>query len=624
MADKSNKMTIAKILRDCKLAFVAVFFFSFLSNLMMLATPIAMMQIFQRVLPSQSMPTLIMLVIISMGALVMQIFIDVMRAKAMARVGAKIDRELSEEVFRCHLLTTLTKGSEREVRGLKDLNQFKGFLSSASMYSIMDSLWLPFFIGIFFLIHPVLGGTMLAGALLLLVLAVMTELMTKKPSEEAEEESWRMMKNSRANIDNAEVIMAMGMMPGILNSWKENVRNARTSKLKALDISSFFSVTTRGIQMIFQLLVVSVSAVLIIDHQIHPGAMVAALIMSSRILMPVVMMVSNWQGVISARDAYRRLKKLLEDAPDENAAMELPAPMGRITAEKLTYTPPKASKPIVARVAFEIEPGEVTAVIGATASGKSTIAKLLVGVVKPQLGCVRLDGANIYQWPQDSRGKYVGYLPQNVELFGGTVRENIARMGEQDPEKVVEAARKAGVHEMILQFANGYDTEIGIAGMKLSGGQRQRIGLARALYGSPKLLVLDEPNANLDAEGEAALAKAIMQARKEGTTVVLVSHRKEILKMVDKIIYIKGGRVALSGPRDEILQRMSKTQKAGGPAAVTAKKPAAAIQAKKMAPNAVPNMAAEGAGYDGLMSAEAEVGDEYKVPKSPLAKKDMV
>ncbi len=615
MAKKPEKPSVKKSLKECRMAFVAVFLFSFLSNLMMLATPLAMMQIFQRVLPSQSIPTLVMLVIISVGALIMQIFIDVMRARTMSRVGAKIDRELSQEVFRCHLLKTLDSGSEREARGMKDLAQLKGFLSSSSLYSIMDSMWLPFFILIFFMIHPVLGGVMLVGAFLLLTLAVMTELMTKKPSEESEEDSWRVMKDTRSNIDNAEVIMAMGMMPGILKTWQQSVKKARVSKVKATDISSTFSVTTRGIQMIAQLLVVSVSALLIIDHKIHPGAMVAALIMSSRILAPVVMMVSNWQGVVGARDAYKRLKKLLESAPDENAAMALPEPKGRISAEKLTYTPPKASKPVVARVVFDIEPGEVTAIIGATASGKSTIAKLMVGVIKPQLGCIRLDGADIYQWPQESRGQYVGYLPQNVELFAGTVRQNIARMNDEDPEKVVEAAQKAGVHEMILKFSKGYDTDIGISGAKLSGGQRQRIGLARALYGNPKMMVLDEPNANLDAEGEAALARAIMGARKEGVTVVLVSHRKEILKMVDKIIYIKGGKVALSGPRDEVLQRMSMSSQKN--AKVSSAVSPQAIKQKMSQKKALEKKS----DYD-LMSADTDLPDG--IGQTPLSKKGTI
>ena len=558
MKNFKERPQFKEFFRKVRYAYFSVFLFSFFSNLLTLSTPIAMMQIFQRVLPSQSTSTLIALFLVTALGITTQVLLDVMRNWSMSRVGLKLDRDFSAELFRCHMFDALERGKDKDPRTLKDLTQFRTFMSSSSLYSMMDSLWVPFFIAIFFFIHPALGMVMLAGASILVAMAILSEIMTRKPTQEAEEANNLATKEARASMQNAEVIAAMGMMPGILQSWEKLNLKARSLKVVATDRGAAISIVTRGVQMLVQLSVISVSALLIINHEIHPGAMVACMIMSSRVLAPVVMMISSWQNVIETRESYKRIKNFLLKTPPQMESMSLPEPTGRVTVEKLTYALQGRAKPIINRVDFEMNPGDIVGLIGPTASGKSTMARLLVGIYKPSLGAVRLDGADVYQWSKEELGKYIGYLPQDVELFSGTIGENISRMSASgDPQKIVEAARVAGVHDMILKLPRGYDTNIGSEGGMLSGGQKQRIALARALYGNPKFIVLDEPNANLDGEGEAALAQALIKAKAHGASTILISHRKEILKMVDKIVYLQHGRVAIAGPRDEVLKRMA-------------------------------------------------------------------
>ncbi|MHA1539803.1 MAG: type I secretion system permease/ATPase [Alphaproteobacteria bacterium] len=555
-----DRPDIQKVLRACRAAYLSVFFFSFISTLLTLATPISMMQIFQRVLPSQSLSTLFMLFVVTTIAIVAQAFLDFFRNKVMGRVGAKFDKDLQKELFRCHLFHSLDDADSKDGAVLKDLGKFKGFMSSTALYSLMDSCWIPLFIFIFFFLHYALGFVVLFGTLILIGLALLNEFLTKEPTREAEIASMRSMGEAQSNLRNAEVVAAMGMLDDLSHDWEETNKDARHLRLKATDRNRALSIATRAVQMLIQLSVISISAYLIIAGEIHPGAMVAAMIMSGRVLAPVVMSVSNWQNVIEVRGAYNRIRQFLKDTPPPIVGMTLPNPKGHVVVEKVSYSIPRSDKLVLSRISFELIPGEITALLGPTAVGKSTLAKIIVGVLKPVMGAVRLDGANIYQWASSDVGKHIGYLPQDVELFNGTVKRNIARMGKEDPTKIVDAATRAGIHQMILNLPKGYDTEIGMGGAFLSGGQRQRLGLARALYGNPRFIVLDEPNANLDSEGEIALANGLVAAKESGASVLLISHRKEVLKMVDKIVYLHEGKVALAGPRDEVLKRLAANQ----------------------------------------------------------------
>ncbi|MEJ0067927.1 MAG: type I secretion system permease/ATPase [Pseudomonadota bacterium] len=448
-------------------------------------------------------------------------------------------------------------GGARHAQLLRDLDSFRQFLTGPAVHAIFDLPWMPIYVAILCLLHPLLGLVALAGAVVLLLLAGLNELLTGRPLRRANEAALRSYGFTDAALRNAEVIQAMGMQPGLLARWERDRREMLGYQAAASDRNASLTALIKLCRLFLQSLILGVGAWLAIDHAVTPGVIFAGSLLMGRSLAPVEQVVGAWKQFVAARQAYRRVRKLLIDEPGRGFGMQLPRPQGRLSVERLVFAPPGSDKPLIKGISFELPAGQGLGLIGPSAAGKSTLARLLVGAWKPNLGHARLDGADVYDWNRADFGRHVGYLPQDIELFAGTVRDNIARFQDASPADIVEAAQKAGIHEMVLRLPNGYETEIGDGGAALSGGQRQRIALARALFGNPRLLVLDEPNANLDAEGELALAQTLADLKAAGTTLVVIAHRPAILGSVDKILVLRDGAVEAFGPRAEIVARLA-------------------------------------------------------------------
>jgi PrtD family type I secretion system ABC transporter len=542
-------------LSRCRRGLVAVAGFSMVINLLMLTVPLFMLQVFDRVLTSQSTQTLLYLSLIAVGALILLGLFELMRSRVLVRIGSWVDRVLSPIVFKRGLDNALV-GSAYRTEALRDVGVLRGFLGGGGIMALFDSPWVPIYILVIWLLHPMLGAFALAGAVALFVLALVNHLLTHRKLAEANAAASKNFRGAESAFRNAEVIDGMAMGSALARRW--DAGNARILALQAgaSDHAGTLAAMTKSFRLMLQVGILGLGAWYVLQAQLTPGGMIAASIILGRALAPVEQAIGAWKQMMGAREAWRRLSELFARPPLHPDAMPLPRPRGQLAVENVSWSPPGMRVPIIKAVSLALEPGEVLAVIGPSAAGKSTLARLMVGIGQPQIGRVRLDGADVFSLSRDSFGDYVGYLPQDVELFPGTIRENIARMEDGDPDKVVAAARMAGVHDMILRLADGYDTDIGDQGALLSGGQRQRIGLARALYGGPALLVLDEPNSNLDSTGEEALNSAIAAAKENGTTVVLVAHRPSMMAHVDKIAVLNAGQLQSFGPRDEVLAQM--------------------------------------------------------------------
>lgn len=545
-----------RALAACRVGFFSALFFSACVSVLMLAAPLYMLQVYNRVLISRSVDTLLMLTVIVGIALLALAALDVARSQVMIRIGAWIDRRLSPVLLTAGIASALRFGARPSVQGLRDLSSVRGFLSSPSLFAFFDAPWTPLFLVVMFMLHWILGAIALGGALVLFALAVLNELVTRRDLDESGAKAVGDMNRAEAAVRNADAVEAMGMLPALVARWHRGRAETDRIQSRAAGRGSVFTALSKFLRLVLQIAVLGVGAYLAIHNQITPGAMIAAAILMTRAVAPVEQAIAGWRQAVTARNAYLRVKQQLAVAPARGEAMPLPRPEGRLTAEKASFFFPGATQPTLQEIGFAVEPGESLGIIGPSAAGKSTLARMLVGNLVPRLGAVRLDGADMAQWEADDRGRYVGYLPQDVELFDGTVRENIARMQDGDVEQVTAAARAAGVHEMILRLPNGYETEIGPAGAALSGGQKQRIGLARAFYGNPSLIVLDEPNANLDQAGEAALVDSIARMRDNKATLVLVTHSAALIRHVDKLLVLADGRVRQFGPRDKVLSEL--------------------------------------------------------------------
>jgi PrtD family type I secretion system ABC transporter len=538
--------------------FVYAALFSLAINVLLLVPPLYMLQVFDRVLASRSEETLLVLTIAALGALLVMALLDVLRARLLAAAGAALDRRLGPRVIDGLLARSARQGAQEHVHGLRDAAALRAFFGGAGLLALFDAPWLPLFLLIIYLFHPVMGAVALGGALLMLALAALNELLTRKPLDAAQAQARRAGRFIDANLRNAEVVSALGMLPAVTRRWSELNDAALREQLRAARIGGAFSGTTRFARQVIQLAMLGVGAYLVVHQHLTPGVMIAATILLSRALAPVESLVAGWRNLVEARGAWRRLAELLAGSPPQAAPTELPAPAGALDAERVMFGLKGAERPIIRGVSFSLQPGEALGLIGPSASGKSSLARLLVGVWKPLAGVVRLDGADVASWPRERLGPHIGYLPQDVELFAGTVAENIARLGEPQPTEVIRAAQRAHVHELILRLPAGYDSEIGEGGQALSPGQRQRIGLARALYGAPRLVVLDEPNANLDHEGEEALLRTLRALRAEGVTVIIVAHRPSLLRGVDKLLVLRDGAIDMLGPRAEVMARLTR------------------------------------------------------------------
>ena len=507
-------------------------------NLLVLTVSIYMLQVYDRVLPGRSVETLIYLTIIAAGALAAMGALEVMRSRILVRLGIWIDRTLSPTLFGRGLENTL-RGLPYRTEALRDLATLRAYLGGAGIMALFDAPWMPIFLVFIFLLHPFLGFLALGGAVVLISLALTNNALTAENLKRANIASTKGYQDAEAAFRNAEVIDGMGMAPALMRRWDAVNADVLRLQAQASDTAGLINACTKSLRMFLQVAVLGLGAWLVLRQELTAGSMVAASIIMSRALAPVEQAIASWKQTTSARDAWKRLSTLFQLPPLHPPSMPLPRPKGYLTIENVIYTPAGARHPVLRGISLSLVPGEALAVIGPSAAGKSTLARLIVGLAQPQHGFIRLDGADVFAWNRHHFGYYVGYLPQDVELFPGTVRENIARMDDGDPSHVVAAAMMAGVHDMILRLPNGYDTEIGEQGAILSGGQRQRIGLARAVYRRPTLLVLDEPNSSLDASGEEALNRAIaaMKARR-------LNHRGGRTSAIAHGSYRPGPRIA--------------------------------------------------------------------------------
>src|SRR3954449_815252 len=539
-----------------RIYFVFAGFFSLVINALLLVPPIYMLQVFDRVLTSRSEETLVYLTVGGLSALVVMALLDMVRARLLGVVGAALDRRLGPRVLDGLIAQTARLGGSAYVNGLRDVNTLRTFLGGPGLLALFDAPWLPFFLLIIFLFHPLLGAVALTGALAMVVTAALNERLTRKPTEAAQTQARRAGRYIDGAVRNADVVAALGMLPAVARRWSEVNDAALRQQMRASRIGGVFSGLTKFARQFIQLAMLGVGAWLVVDQHVTAGIMIAATILLSRALAPVETLVAGWRTLIEARLAWRRLNELLAANPPAASEIDLPVPSGRLEVDRVLFGMKGAERPIIRGVSFALAPGEALGVVGPSAAGKSTLARLVVGVWKPAAGVVRLDGADVAAWPRERLGPHIGYLPQDVELFGGTVAANIARLGEPDSAEVVRAAQRAHVHDLILRLPKGYDTEVGEGGQLLSPGQRQRIGLARALYGNPRLIVLDEPNANLDIEGERALQAALRGMKEAGVTALIIAHRASILGGVDKLLVLRDGTVEKFGPARELMQPM--------------------------------------------------------------------
>jgi ATP-binding cassette subfamily C protein PrsD len=535
--------------------------FSGVINLLMLSGSFYMLQVYDRVLGSRSVQTLIGLSLLLLAAYVLQGFLDGIRVRLLARMGARFDEQVSPAAFAAaQKLPLLGFGPEQSMQPIRDLDQVRGFLASLGPTALLDMPWMPLFLAGAFILHPWLGWLVVGGGLVILLLTFQTELESREATKAQLTSSLARQSIAEASRRNAEALTAMGMAPAFQRKWQEiNLRHVR-DWLAGSDATSGIGAFAKVFRMVLQSAVLGLGAYLAMHNEISGGAMIAASIMASRALAPIEIAVAHWKGFVAARQSLKRLRMILSaPAFSTSERTSLPAPRRELTADGLVVAAPGKQTPILQGASLTLKAGQGLGIIGPSASGKSTLVRALVGVWRPLKGEVRLDGAALGQWESGDLGQHIGYLPQDIELFEGTVAQNIARF---DPDAtdgaVVAAAQAAGAHEMILRLDQGYDTAIGEAGASLSGGQRQRIGLARALYGDPFLVVLDEPNSNLDRDGDEALTAAVRDIRARGGVVIVVTHRRAAIAGVDHLAVMADGRIQAFGPKEEVMQKLMK------------------------------------------------------------------
>jgi ATP-binding cassette, subfamily C, type I secretion system permease/ATPase len=543
--------------------FYPVIAFSFVFNILMLVSPIYMMQVFDRVLTSGRTETLLVLTVVAIVALLILGQMDTYRTRILTRIGVWVDQALSLRVLTASLKLSLGHANVGS-QPLRDLAQVRSFLASPAIFPIIDAVWVPVFLAAIFMLHMWLGLLAVFGAVALFGLALANEFVTRAPLKSANEAQVAAFSHADKTVRNAEIVEAMGLLPNLLTRWAALNNKVLQNQSHAGDRAAELSGATKFIRMALQIGILGLGAYLVLEGRMTSGGMIAGSILLGRGLAPIEQSISAWKAFVGARSAFERLEKVIEASPAVPPRMALTKPTGHLSVEGLSFVPPGSNKPILRNISFDLKPGEAMAIIGPSAAGKSSLCRMLVGVFAPTAGSVRLDGAEVSMWDRSEFGRNVGYLPQSVDLFDGTVAENIARMGEADSLSVIEAARLAGVHDMILRLPDGYDTKLSDGGSILSGGQRQRIGLARALFGDPCLLVLDEPNSNLDQEGEVALMATIDHLRSKGTAIVMVAHRSSVISHVDKLVVLANGTVQMSGPCDEVVEQLSAKRVAKG------------------------------------------------------------
>ncbi len=556
----SRRTELGEALYRFRKTFYSLAAFSCVINILGLTPALYMLQVYDRVLVSGNKTTLLMLTVLALGLFLLSGLLEYARSSVLIRVGNRFDMMLNTRVFTAAFERNLRAAGGNPSQAVNDLTNLRQFLTGNALFALFDAPWTPIYIIVTFMVHPLLGVITLVGSIILFVLAYITNLATQKPLAEANQTSIAATAFANNHLRNAEVIEAMGMLPGLRARWFGQHRRVLSLQTLASDRAARISAITRFVRISLQSLILGVGALLVLDGSITAGMMIVCSILMGKALGPVELAIGTWKQMLSTREAYRRLDEMLKTAPKRGDTVSLPKPKGNLALENVYAAAPGSQATILKNLSFGVNAGEVVGVVGPSASGKSTLARILVGVWQAKAGHVRLDGADVFQWNKDELGPYLGYLPQDIELFEGTIAENIARFGEPDDAKVILAAQRALVHDMILRLPKGYDTPLGPDGASLSGGQKQRLGLARAIYGDPALVVLDEPNSNLDEVGEAALVQSIKDIKARGATVIVITHRMNVLAAVDKLLMINNGAMALYGPREDVLKTLRQQQ----------------------------------------------------------------
>ncbi|HET7192281.1 MAG TPA: type I secretion system permease/ATPase [Pseudolabrys sp.] len=549
---------LAEALAACRGAFYGTAVISGMSNVLMLTGAMFMLEIYDRVLPSRSMPTLVGLLVLVAALFTALGVLDAIRGRILVRIGGALDESLSGRVYDTLIRLPLRAGAYSDgAQPLRDLDAIRSYLSGLGPVALFDLPWIPLYLAICFAFHPLIGFTALGGAIILIALTLLAESLMRAPTKAATDAAIQRNTLAEASRRNAEALIAMGMAGRLASRWNEANRQYMHSQREASDLGGGLGAISKVLRMMLQSGVLAVGAYLVIHQEASAGIIIAGSILSARALAPVDLAIAHWKGFVNARQSWQRLNKLLTLAPAQLAPMQLQKPVQRLTVEGVSASPPGVPKIVVQDASFQLEAGQGLGIIGPSGSGKSSLARLLVGVWQPLRGNVRLDGAALNQWAPDALGRHIGYLPQDVELLAGTVAQNISRFEPRpDNEAVIAAAKAVGVHDLIVRLPAGYDTPIGEQGSALSAGQAQRIALARAVYRDPFLIVLDEPNSNLDSEGEEALTKAITGIRERMGIVVVVAHRPSAIAGVDHLLMMNQGRIQAVGPKEEVLSKV--------------------------------------------------------------------
>ncbi len=561
---------IGQALAGFRSAFRSVGVFSAVINLLMLVPSLYMLQVYDRVMTSQNETTLLMLTLMVLGAFLLQAGLEFVRSFMLVRVGAQLDMQLNQRIYTASFEQQLRRGGGNASQALADLNTVRQFVTGQGLFAFFDAPWFPIYLVVIFLFDWVLGVFAVCGVATLVLLAWANERVSRQPLAEANSMAVTAGQLANNNLRNAEVIEAMGMLPALMERWFALHGRFLQLQADASEKAGIVMATTKFFRTALQSLILGIGALLALEGRITPGMMMVGSVLMGRALAPVEQLIGVWKTWSSTRSAWQRLSELLAAHPPRRDAMSLPAPQGHLALEGVVAAPPGGSTPVIRQLSLQLPAGEVLGIIGPSGSGKSTLARLLVGVWPSAAGSVRLDGADVYQWNKAELGPHLGYLPQDIELFAGTVGENIARFGPVDAERVIEAARRAGVHDMVLRLPKGYDTALRDGGEGLSGGQKQRLGLARALYGDPALVVLDEPNSNLDDAGEQALATALQDLRQRGKTVVVISHRSSAIAATTRLLVLRDGVAQAFGPTPQVLADLARASRPAGKPVVAA------------------------------------------------------
>jgi len=558
---KTIKTDLEQALKLCKGAFLSAAGFSLLINFLMIAPSIYMLQVYDRVVSTGNKTTLVMLTLIVLMLYITMASLEWVRSQILVKVSTRLEMLLNERLFRVAFKQALFSGGRQATtQALDDLTGLRQFLTGNGLFAFFDAPWMPIYLGLLFVFHPWYGWFSVFTAILVSLVAVANEKATAKTLNEANQISIATRGLLGKNLRNAEVIESMGMLGNIRRRWMEGSVKVLDLQAIASSRAGLLTSLSKVIRVSSQSLILGLGAYLTIEREISGGLMIAGSILMGRALAPIDIMIGSWKGFVSARGQYKRLNEILQQIPAEKEHMQLPDPEGCIQLENAIITPPGSKVPVIKGLNLVIEIGDIVGMLGPSGAGKSTLARAILGIWPTANGSIRLDGAEVFNWDREHLGRFIGYLPQDIELFEGTISENIARFGEIDPEKVVEAAKMADVHEMILRLSEGYDTVIGATGGNLSGGQRQRIGLARALYDNPVLVVLDEPNSNLDEQGESALEKALLKLKQKQTTVIIITHRNNVLSRVDKLLILNEGVLVAYGPRVQVVEYLQQQQ----------------------------------------------------------------